>query len=538
MLGQTREAEQAEMAAISASAQISTLAAAARRMEAREFGEASRLAAEHLRKEPDDLAALTLSAEAAIALSLPHKAIPLLQDVLKRAPSFFRARVLMANALMLTDQLRDALRLLAPMAEHHSEDAELINLLSRVHTELGDHAAASKANAQLVGIAPRSADAQTNLGDALRFSGRKAEAIAAYREAIGKDPHHGRAWWSLADIDPKALSNNDITAIRAALAARSKEPEHAGNLHFALGIALDSCGEAAEAFEQFAAGNALRRAAQPYDAHELSAQVDRHLAASTKEALVPGFAPPGDLPTPIFVLGMPRAGSTLLERILGEHSQIEALGELSIVPHMVERLRQDAPEGQVEATIARIDPKSLAGMGQWYLTRARERMIGAAPFFIDKLHMNWRHLPLILRMLPQAKIIDIRRNAMDCCWSNYKTLFARGHPAASDLSDLGHFYRDYARQTDTLAARAPDRIQQLSYEALVEDVETQLRELFDGLSIPFEPQVLDFHQSTAPVATASSEQVRRPLNRDGMQVWRPYSQWLGPLREALGDLAA
>lgn len=536
-LGEREHAERAEIAALRLSEEVPALQQAAQAMKVREYEEASRLAADYLAKNPGDLAALALSAEAAIAIGVSYKAFPLLEQVLGRAPSFMRARIFYANALMLNDRLVEAMRIISPMLDRRPDDVELVNLASRIKTELGDHAGAAEANRTLAKLDAKSPDAHANLGDALRFAGDKQGSVASYRKALELDPHHGRTWWSLADLDAKAISDDDLSQIKAALEARKDDPEHAGNLHFALGLVYDKRGEADRAFEHFSAGNGMRKDAQPYDAQELTDRVDRFLEAMTAER-IPALAPAtSDKPTPIFVLGMPRAGSTLVERMLGRHSQIEALGELSIAPHMVERIKLDAGEDKLAETIAGLSDEALANMGDWYIARAREHMRSDAAYFVDKLHMNWRHLPLILRMLPQARVIDIRRNAMDCCWSNTKVLFARGHPAASDLNDIARFYRDYVRQTDTLRNRAPTRIHLQSYEALVDDIEQEAQAMFSAMDIPFEPQVIDFHLSQEPVATASSEQVRKPLNRKGIGAWTPYAKHLQPLRDALGDLA-
>jgi len=537
-LGEPAQAQKAEIAAIHHSGTIPNLAMAAKQIGAQEFGEASRILAEHLRQEPEDIAALTLSAEAGIAMGVAYKVLPLLEQVLSRAPSFLRARILYANALMLTDRLSDALLIIEPIVARRPDDAEVVNLLSRIQAERGDFAGATKANEILVRIDLDSPDSLTNLGDSLRFDGKREQAIAAYRRAIAQDACHGRAWWSLADLDARALTEKDVSQIGEALKQRSDQPEQAGNLHFALGIAHDTKGRAEQAFEQFAAGNRLRRVAQPYEAQSITSQVDRYLEALSESPEPSNRTIDAADPTPIFVLGMPRAGSTLVERMLGRHSNVEALGELSIVPHMVDRVRNDAGEDKLERTIAGLTEPALASMGQWYIARAKERMNSKSAFFVDKLHMNWRHLPLILRMLPQARIIDIRRVAMDCCWSNFKTLFARGHPAASDLSDIGQFYSDYVRQTDTLAQRYPGRIHLQRYEKLVDSIGVEGDAMFAAMAIPFETQVLEFHLSQDPVATASSEQVRKPLNRKGIDAWKAYEPWLGPLRDALGGLAS
>lgn len=538
-LGQKQLAERAEIAAIDAGKAEPAIAEITALIDRREFGEASRLAAAHLRQCPDDLGALTLSAETAIALGLPDRAIPILESVLLRAPSYLLARTLLINALTQVDRLRDARSLLEPVVRRMPDAVRFQELLAKIAANQSDLDTAIEAGRAVTRLDAGSADAWIDHGDNLRFGGRKGEAIAAYRTATGAEPDHGRAWWSLADIDAAALGDGDLVAIRVAMRRRAREAEHLGNLQFALGIAEHARGNHAEAFAQFSAGNATRRSGEPHDRELVPRQVDRYLAEVTADRIPRAMAPVAGRPTPIFIVGMPRSGSTLVERVLGRSAQVEALGELSIVPHMIERLKRDTANGEVAPLVAGLPVNQLAKMGEWYLARAAELMKQqpARPFFTDKMHMNWRHLPLIVRMLPQARVIDVRRDAMDCCWSNYRTLFARGHSAANDLADIGHFYRDYVRLADGLRARAPDRIHLVRYDDLLEDFEGGLRRLFAALDLDFDPEVTAFHLSEAPVATASSEQVRQPLNRKGIGAWRPYEQWLGPLRASLGELA-
>jgi len=534
-LGQAPLAERAEMVALQHSNGIPALVAARAALRAGEFGEASRLAAEHLARERDDLAALTLSAESAVALGFSDKAEPILREILRRAPSFDPAQYLLANALMLMDRQQEVRPLLAQMLASTPDDPALLEMLAKAHSDLGDFAAAAEVNERLIALARNPAESWLNYGDSLRFAGRKADSVAAYRKAIAEDPRHGRAWWSLIDLDAKALTADDVECMEQALETRGDDLEHGCNLHFALGMARDGQGKHEAAFKHFAAGNVLRVQAQPYDPGELTEQIDRYLAT-----LAPANIPASrqvTSPTPVFIVGMPRSGSTLLERILGQHSQIEALGELPIVGHILQRLeREEAPE-DIEARVASLDAPVLATMREAYLARASERRKTDRPFFVDKLHMNWKHLPLILRMLPEAVVIDLRRDAMDCCWSNYRTLFSHGHRAANDQAHIGAFYRDYVRLTDELRERAPGRIHFARYEDLVDDLEGTVRPLLDAMGLSFEQDLADFHLSADPVATASSEQVRRPLNRSGIGAWRPYEPWLSQLKEALGPLA-
>ncbi len=538
--GQKEMAERAEIAAIDAGRDHLAIAEATRLLDAGEFAEASRIAAEHLASHPDDLAATTISAQCALGLGLPERAIPLLEGVLTRAPSYLLARALLISALAAVDRLRDARAVLDPMVRRMPEAVKFQELAAKIAANQGRYDEAVAASEAVTRLDPGSPENWLNHGDNLRFAGEREAALRAYRKALEIAPDHGRAWWSLADIDAEALDDKDLAAMRRAAGQRATDPDHLCNLQFALGMLEHVRGNHARAFAHFEDGNAMRRAAEPDDHSVVAEQVDRYLAHSPADSMPPPVGPEPGTPTPVFIVGMPRSGSTMVERALGRHSQIEALGELPIVPHLMERLKRDAPGGEVDRVVANLSDPDLQQMGQWYLARASELASGkgaTAPFLTDKMHMNWRHLPLILRMLPQARVIDVRRGALDCCWSNYRTLFARGHPAANDLGDIGRFYRDYVRLTDGLRERAPGRIHLVQYEMLVEDFEGELRKMLDALALPFETGLGDFHLSSSPVATASSEQVREPLNRKGIGTWVPYGQWLGPLRDALGELA-
>jgi hypothetical protein len=275
-----------------------------------------------------------------------------------------------------------------------------------------------------------------------------------------------------------------------------------------------------------------------YDPRVLEADVDAALRLFDKQFFAQRANLGADDASPIFIIGLPRSGSTLVERILGGHSRIEASGELPIIFRLVDQL--DAEVGQrggYRPLVAQMHGERANDLGQWYAERSREFRHTAKPFFTDKLHLNWLHLPLIRLILPKARIIDVRRNAVDCCWANFKIIFASGHPASNDLEDLASLYRDYVRMMDQAASWADGRILNVRYEAVVENVEAETRRMLEFLGLEYEEACLNFHQLDTPVATISAEQVRKPLNREGIGRWKPYRQWLGPLFDALGPLA-
>lgn len=531
-LGEAEQAARAELTAIHHGGRNPRNRQAAEALARGHPEEAARLAAEQLAHEPDDLAAMTLAGEAALDLHDFARAEGLFRAVLERLPAFAPARRLLADLLYRRDQPRTGLQLLAPLLAARPDDGDALLLAARLHAQRGEWSEAEAHYARLTNLQPGSVGPWIDRGDALRFLGRKADSAAAYRRALAIDPLLGQAWWSLVNLDPAGLPQGDVEALTQAAARKDGKPD-ALHFEFALAEICDARGDHASAFAHAKAGNRLRLAHQPYDPDLLTSMVDAMLVDLDRLAFEEA-APAGQgAATPIFILGMPRSGSTLAERILAGHSAVEALGELPIMPHLVEELRRESPD----LSVAALDPARVAALGEAYRTRAAEHRRCDRPFHTDKLHMNWRHLPLILAALPEARVIDIRRDALDCCWSNYKLLFAYGHPAASDLGHIARFYRDYARLCDALAVRAPDRLLALRYETLVEDAEAQARRMLAFVGLDFEPGCLDFHLSSAPVATASSEQVRRPLNRNGIGAWRPYAKWLGPLRDALGPLA-
>jgi len=366
-------------------------------------------------------------------------------------------------------------------------------------------------------------------GHMLKTVGRQAEGVAAYRQAIALKPTLGEAWWSLANLKTVRFGEADTAAILAALEEPAISDEDRFHLEFALGKAMHDSGDAASAFGHYAAGNALRRKSQPYRAADLARQVDRSIAAFTADALEarPGGA---DARDPIFVLGMPRAGSTLVEQILASHPLVEGTGELPDIPTL-------AREGSgYPRTALDLGADERSALGLEYLKRSSVQRRTDRPLFIDKLPNNWQFVPFIQLILPNAIIIDARRHPLGCCVSNFRQHYARGQPFSYDLVDMGSYYRDYVRLMAHVDRVLPGRVHRVIYERMVDDTETEVRALLDACGLPFDPACLEFHRTERAVRTASSEQVRQPIYRDATDEWRRYESYLGPLREALGPI--
>ena len=327
--------------------------------------------------------------------------------------------------------------------------------------------------------------------------------------------------------------------MNGALANEGLSDDDRLHLHFALGKALEDRGEAAAAFASYAEGNRLRRAQIHYDGEEISTHVRRSIALFTPEFFAARAGLGCAAPDPIFILGMPRAGSTLIEQILASHSRVEGTMELPDVPALAKRLSGRKHKSGVSAypeCLAGLDPAALAALGEEFLQGTRVQRKTSRPFFIDKMPNNWLHVGLIRLILPKARIVDARRHPLGCCFSNFKQHFARGQGFTYDQAELGHYYRDYVALMAHFDAVQPGRIHRVIYERMVADPEDEVRRLLDFLDLPFEPACLKFYENERAVRTASSEQVRRPINREGLDQWRAFEPFLGPLEAALGPV--
>ena len=536
-LGDNEAAEAAEQAAVSATARDPAMIAIAEAMIGNDLPRAELLLRQRLREQPTDVAAIRLMAELAARVGRLGDAEKLLTRVLELAPGFTAARANLANVLYKQSRYGEAARVLDEVLERDPDNAGNRNLMAATLGRIGDYDEALAIYAGLVETFPDHAKLQMSYGHMLKTVGRQDEGIAAYRRALSAQPDLGEVWWSLANLKTVSFSEEDVAAMDAAL---SGEPSHedAMHLHFALGKALADRGEFEASFQHYERGNALRSRELGYDPQTVTDQVDRMIAVLTP-AFLAAHADAGDSsPDPIFILGLPRAGSTLIEQILASHSQVEGTMELPDIPAIAMR-EAKAASGVLwnwPDAVAALPRERLVELGAEYLARTSVQRKTAKPFYIDKLPNNWSYAGFINLILPNAKIVDARRHPMDCCFSNFRQHFAKGQGFTYSLEHIARYYADYVRAMDHYDAVLPGRVHRVIHEHLLEHPEREVRALLDYLGLPFEEGCMESHRNPRAVRTASSEQVRRPINRDGVGQWLPYREWLGPLEAALGDV--
>jgi tetratricopeptide (TPR) repeat protein len=483
-----------------------------------------------LKHDPFDVAAMRMLAELAGRIGRYKDSETLLRRALELSPAFTAARANLALVLYRLNRPEEAIAELDRVIAEEPENPGHANLHAAALGRIGEFEEALSLYQQVLATAPNQPRVWMSMGHTLKTVGRQAEGIAAYRQALSLMPTLGEAWWSLANLKTVRFDDADIAAMQAALASGAVAGEDRFHLDFALGKALEDRGDVAASFGHYAAGNALRRTEQPYDAAATEALVDRSIALCTAEFFAARAGQGCDALDPVFVLGMPRAGSTLVEQILASHSLVEGTSELPDIPMLARR------DGAYPAGLAALSPEELRDMGEQYLRRTRVQRKSTRPLFIDKLPNNWAHVPFIHLILPNAKIIDARRHPLGCCWSNFKQHFARGQAFSYDLTDMGRYYRDYVRLMAHVDAVLPGRVHRVSYERMVDDTEAEVRALLAACGLEFEPACLAFHETERAVRTASSEQVRRPINRDGTAAWQPFEAQLEPLKAALGPV--
>jgi tetratricopeptide (TPR) repeat protein len=540
-VGDTEAADAAYLRHIGNSNRNPALVQAAAAMVKNDLPRAERLLKSHLMESPTDVPAIRMLAEVAARCGRSDDAIALLERCLELAPGFSAARYHYALLLYRSNEAPRGLAELDKLLAEDPRNPGYRNLQAVLLSRIGEYRRAADIYAKLLAEYPAHSKVWLSYGHVLKTENRLEEGIEAYRRSIALDPVFGEAYWSLANLKTFRFTDADLAAMRAHLADPALDDVHRVHFHFALGKACEDAGDFAQSFEHYAKGNALHRARHPHDADRNAARI-RRLCRTYSAGLFRSRAGAGcPAPDPIFIVGMPRAGSTLLEQILSSHSAVEGTSELPEILSLAKDLRAETNAEDVAAyaeVLAQKGPEQLRKLGEGYIERTRIQRKTDRPFFIDKMPNNFLHVGMIHLLLPNAKIIDARRDAMACCFSNFKQHYARGQRFSYDLRDMGRFYRDYVDLMAHFDEVLPGRIHRVVYERMVEDTEAEVRKVLDYCGLPFEPACLRFFENERPVRTASSEQVRQPIYRHGVDQWRHFEPWLGPLREALGPTLA
>ena len=494
---------------------------------------------EYLKRHPTDVAAIRMFAEVAARVGRYSDAESLLTRCLELAPGFVEARAHYATVLNRQNRNTEALAQLDRLLQAEPRNPNHRNLKASILVAVGEYQQAIELYGCLAAEYPRKAKIWLSYGHVLKTAGRQAEAIRAYRRCLEIAPHFGDAWFTLANLKTFRFSPADVTAMQSALQREDASIDDRLHLHFALGKAFEDAASYAKSFEHYAAGNRLRRSQISYRAEDTTRLVERSRQVYTRELFTERSGCGSPARDPIFIVGLPRAGSTLVDQILSSHSQVEGTMELYDMIDLAWSLNAVAAPGaagQYPGIAATLSAEQLREIGDEYLRRTRVQRKTDAPYFIDKMPNNCLHVGLIALALPNAKIIDVRRHPVGGCFAAFKQHFARGQHFSYDLAEVGRYYRDYVGLMEHFEKVLPGRVHRVHYESLVENTEVEVRALLNYCGLPFEEACLRFYENERAVRTASSEQVRQPIFREGLEQWRRYEEWLAPLQAALGPV--
>jgi tetratricopeptide (TPR) repeat protein len=496
---------------------------------------AERLVRQFLHTHNDDIEAMRLLAQIGMKLDILDDAEFLLESVLVFAPDYHAVRYEYTVVLSQRHKHARALEEGRKLLRIDPENRAFKTVYATACVGFGDHDEALRMFRELLTDAPQQADLHLSIAHVLKTLGRQQQAIESYRAAALARPSFGDAYWSLANLKTYRFYDDEIVRMRAQEAASATSLVDRYHLCFALGKALEDRADYEESFAYYERGNALKTREISYSADSLERSLGLQRAVFTSDFVASRQGVGCDRPDPIFIVGLPRAGSTLLEQILASHSLVEGTTELADIPRLVQRLagrsQKNSPP-RYPFVLTELSAEQLRRLGQKYLDDTQIFRTGK-PFFIDKMPNNFRHIGLIHLILPNAKIIDARREAMACCFSNFKQLFASGQEFTYRLDDIGRYYRIYVELMQHWDAVFPGKVLRVQHEDVVGDLERNVRRILDFCGLEFESSCIEFYRTERAVRTASSEQVRQPIFSAGLDQWRHFKSYLGPLEAAL-----
>jgi tetratricopeptide (TPR) repeat protein len=538
----TGQAADAEMAA----SHVATLAAlpvevltASSMFADGDIHEAERIIRKFLLAHGNHIEAMRLLARIGMKLDVVDDAELLLDAVLVLAPDYQAARYDYVQVLFSRHKHVKALEELDRLLKVEPGNRAYRTAYATAHVGLGDNEKAVQLYRDLLNETPQASEVHLSVAHALKTLGRRQEAIESYRTAARIRPSYGDAYWSLANLKTYRFADDETARMRVEESAPNTALADRFHLCFALGKALEDRGEYAESFKYYERGNALKKTESRYKPEYTERDARRQESVCTRELFGARQGAGSASAEPIFILGLPRAGSTLLEQILASHSQVEGTMELPDIPRIVQELQgRESTDAnpRYPRVLAELPAEEFRRLGEKYLADTRVYRTGK-PRFIDKMPNNFRHIGLIHLILPNAKIIDARREAMACCFSNFKQLFASGQEFTYSLEDIARYYRSYYELMAHWDAVLPGKILRVEHENVVEDLEGNVRRILAFCGLEFERGCVDFYKTERSIRTASSEQVRQPIFKEGLDQWRHFEPWLDPLKQALGDLA-
>lgn len=512
-----------------------------------DFVPAERVLRLYLAQQGEHIEAMRLLGRVCSARGLRDDAERLLAAVVQRVPGYRAARADYARALLDQHQYLRCREEIQELLALDPNNRAYLRQYGEACIRQGDHEGGIGIYRRLLGDAQpgrECAELQLWIAVALRATGRQSEAVEGYRAAIAASaaiaaqPESGEAWWGLANLKTYRFSADEIACMRSAEAAPATSLSDRYHLCFALGKALEDQKDFADSWSYYERGKGLKHAEVRYLPGSVEAHVRATKRVCTREFFETRRGWGAADRDPIFIMGLPRSGSTLIEQILASHSEVEGTQELPDLQRIVRELRGvalDAENPRYPGVLAELGPADFRRLGERYLTETRMYRRTGRSFFIDKLPDNFRDIGLIHLMLPNAKLIDARREPLACCVSNLKQLFSGGQEFSYGIADMAHYYRQYLELMRHWNEVLPGSILTVQHEDLVANLEGSVRRILDSCGLRFEPACLEFHKTQRNVRTASSEQVRQPINRDGLDQWRHYEPWLGPLKDALGD---
>jgi tetratricopeptide (TPR) repeat protein len=540
MAGQSADAEYAAAQAANLAALPVEIATAFSMYADGEIHDAERVVRQYLLTHGNHVEGMRLLAKIGMDLDIVDDAEVLLENALVLAPHHDVARYEYAVALLKRHKHLRAREELEKLLQKDPNNRMYRTTHATVCTGIGDYGNALPLYREVLAETPQDAELHLSIAHALKTLGRTEEAIDSYRAAAAARPRFGEAYWSLANLKTYRFSADELTRMRNDEATPDIKPADRYHLCFALGKALEDRAEYPESFIYYERGNYLKKIECRYTPAPLERNAWLQATVCTREffAARQDFGLPD--PSPIFVVGLPRSGSTLIEQILASHSQVEGTMELADIPRLVQDLQgretiDSSP--RYPGVLSELSAQDFKRFADSYLRDTSAYRTGK-PRFIDKMPNNFRHLGLIHLMFPNARIIDARREPMACCFSNFKQLFASGQQFTYSIEDISRYYRMYVELMEHWEYALPGKILRVHHERVVDDLEHNVRRILDFCGLDFEASCVEFHKTRRPVHSASSEQVRRPINRDGVDQWRHYEPWLGPLKVALGSLVS